>query len=87
MPRDLFGEVTRPSVSIGSRKWYTLPLSLFSHSAIVGFLIALRILARAEWENSDNGSVYHLRLPIDTGGRVTSPNRSRGMGVSFCRIA
>ena len=47
MPRDLFGEVTRPSISIGSRKWYTLPLSLFSHSTIAGLLIAAPILARA----------------------------------------
>jgi len=45
MPRDLFGNVTRPSISIGNRKWYTLPLSLFSHSAIVLGLIALPILA------------------------------------------
>ena len=34
MPRDLFGNVTRPSISIGDRKWYTLPLSLVSHSLI-----------------------------------------------------
>src|SRR5918994_2715384 len=47
MPRELFGEVTRPSFSIGSRKWYTLPLSLFSHSAFVALLIALPILAPA----------------------------------------
>jgi protein TonB len=47
MPRDLFGEVTRPSISIGNRKWYTLPLSLFSHSAIVAILIAIPILAPA----------------------------------------
>jgi protein TonB len=47
MPRDLFGDVTRPSISIGNRKWYTLPLSLFSHSAIVVILVALPILAPA----------------------------------------
>jgi protein TonB len=47
MPRDLFGDVTRPSISVGSRKWYTLPLSLFSHSAIVLALIAIPILAPA----------------------------------------
>jgi len=47
MPRDLFGNVTRPSISVGSRKWYTLPLSLLSHSAIVAILIALPILAPA----------------------------------------
>jgi protein TonB len=47
MPRDLFGDVTRPSISIGSKKWYSLPLSLISHSAIVLLLIAIPILAPA----------------------------------------
>ena len=47
MPRDLFGHVTRPSISIGSRKWYTLPVSLFSHSAAVALLVALPLLAPA----------------------------------------
>ena len=45
MPRDLFGHVTRPSISVGSRKWYTLPLSLISHSLIVVGVVALPILA------------------------------------------
>jgi protein TonB len=45
MPRDLFGDVTRPSISIGNRKWYTVPLSLFTHSLAVGLVIALPLLA------------------------------------------
>lgn len=47
MPRDLFGDVTRPSISVANRKWYTLPVSLLSHSAIVATLVALPILAPA----------------------------------------
>jgi protein TonB len=47
MPRDLFGDVTRPSISIGNRKWYTVPLSLFTHSLAVGLVIALPLLAPA----------------------------------------
>jgi periplasmic protein TonB len=47
MPRDLFGDVTRPSVSVGTRKWYTVPLSLFTHSLAVGLVIALPLLAPA----------------------------------------
>jgi protein TonB len=47
MPRDLFGNVTRPSVSVGNRKWYTVPVSLLSHAAIVLLLIAIPILAPA----------------------------------------
>ncbi len=45
MPRDLFGDVTRPSISIGSRKWYTVPVSLLSHALAVGLVIAVPILA------------------------------------------
>src|SRR5688572_21964188 len=47
MPRDLFGDVTRPSISIGNRKWYTVPLSLFTHSLAIGIVIALPLLAPA----------------------------------------
>src|SRR4051812_44281143 len=47
MPRDLFGDVTRPSISVGNRKWYTVPVSLLSHAAIVLLLIAIPILAPA----------------------------------------
>ena len=45
MPRDLFGDVTRPSISIGNRKWYTVPVSLFSHSLIIAMFVVLPILA------------------------------------------
>ena len=30
-----------------------------------------------EWDNRDTGTVYHLRLPIEIDGRVTSPNGAR----------
>jgi protein TonB len=45
MPRDLFGDVTRPSISIGNRKRYTVPVSLLSHSVIIATVIVLPILA------------------------------------------
>jgi protein TonB len=45
MPRDLFGDVTRPSISIGNRKWYTVPVSLMSHAIIVAMIVIVPILA------------------------------------------
>jgi periplasmic protein TonB len=45
MPRDLFGDVTRPSISIGNRKWYTVPVSLLSHAAIVAMIVIVPLLA------------------------------------------
>ena len=45
MPRDLFGDVTRPSISIGNRKWYTVPVSLLSHSVIIAMFVVLPMMA------------------------------------------
>lgn len=45
MPRDLFGNVTRPSVSVGNRKWYTVPLSLLSHAIAVAVVIVVPLMA------------------------------------------
>jgi protein TonB len=47
MPRDLFGDVTRPSISIGNRSKYTMPVSLFSHAMVVLVIVALPLLAPA----------------------------------------
>lgn len=45
MPRDLFGDVTRPSISLGNRKWYTVPVSLLSHAAIVVVFVVIPLIA------------------------------------------
>lgn len=35
MPRDLFGDVVHASMTIASRKWYTLPLSVIVHALLI----------------------------------------------------
>jgi protein TonB len=45
MPRDLFGDVTDPSIKVGSRKWYTVPLSLAAHTLVTLTLIIAPLLA------------------------------------------
>ena len=45
MPRDLFGDVTDPSIKVGSRKWYTVPLSLAAHTLVTLSLIIAPLLA------------------------------------------
>ncbi len=43
----------------------------------------MTIIARTiACDSSETGTVYHFRLPIEIDGRVTSPNRSRGMNYS-----
>jgi hypothetical protein len=45
MPRDLFGDVTSPRVSVGGKKWYTVPLSLAAHVALIVPLVLVPLLA------------------------------------------
>ncbi len=45
MPRDLFGDVVRPAQGIGSRKWYTLPLSFLLHTLVLTIVIVVPLMA------------------------------------------
>lgn len=45
MPRDLFGDITHPSVSVGSRKWYTVPLSLAAHMSVIVAIVFASLVA------------------------------------------
>ena len=67
MPRDLFGDVTRPSISIGDRKWYTVPVSLLSHSVIIAMFVALPILAAPYLPAVlDNETAYYVTTKLPT---------------------
>ena len=41
MPRELFGDVTSPSVTVGTRSRYTVPLSIAAHAVVVVGLLAV----------------------------------------------
>jgi hypothetical protein len=34
--REIFGDVVKPSITVGSQQWYTVPLSIIVHTAIIG---------------------------------------------------
>ena len=45
MPRDLFGDVVHPAVGLGSRKWYTLPLSILVHTLVIAAVVIVPLMA------------------------------------------
>ena len=45
MPRDMFGDVVEPSIKVGSQQWYTVPLSIIVHTAIIGAVIIIPLMA------------------------------------------
>ena len=45
MPRDMFGDIVDPSIKVGSRKWYTVPLSIIVHTVVVGAVVIIPLMA------------------------------------------
>ena len=45
MPRDMFGDIVEPSIKVGSQKWYTVPLSIIVHTAIIGAVVIIPLMA------------------------------------------
>jgi protein TonB len=45
MPRDLFDDVAGKTVRVGTRQWYTVPLSMMSHLLVLGILVSAPLMA------------------------------------------
>ncbi len=60
MPRDLFGEVDRPSTRVGTRSRYTVPLSLAAHALVVVGILAATILGPAVLPSPASGELILL---------------------------
>src|SRR6202022_3502817 len=41
----MFRDVVEPSIKVGSQKWYTVPLSIIVHTAIIGAVIIIPLMA------------------------------------------
>jgi len=45
VPRDMFNDVVNPTIKIGSKKWYTVPLSIALHVAVIGLFVIVPLMA------------------------------------------
>src|SRR5712691_8601191 len=45
VPRDMFGDIVEPSIKVGSQKWYTVPVSIIVHTAIIGAVVIIPLMA------------------------------------------
>lgn len=41
----MFGEISNPSIQVGARKWYTLPLSIVAHVVAIGAVVIVPLMA------------------------------------------
>jgi protein TonB len=64
MPRELFGTVTDPSITFGTRKWYSVPLSFLAHAVAISILIVTPLLATGALPLPDSGPTFvHIEPP------------------------
>lgn len=64
MPRELFGDVSDPSITLGTRKWYSVPLSFLGHALAVSVLIVAPLLATGALPMPDSGPTFvHVAPP------------------------
>ena len=52
MPRDMFGDVVDPSIKMGNKMWYTVPLTMLIQALVVAALVIVPLM----------GSVVMLRF-------------------------
>ena len=45
MPREMFSDVSDPTIKLGTKQWYTVPLSILIHTVLLGALIVIPLLA------------------------------------------
>ncbi|MEQ1759868.1 MAG: hypothetical protein ABL986_16245, partial [Vicinamibacterales bacterium] len=44
-PEKMFGDIVDPSVKVGSQQWYTVPLSIVVHTAVILAMIIIPLMA------------------------------------------
>lgn len=76
MPRDLFGDVTSPRPSVGSRKWYTVPLSLAAHVALIVPLVLVPLLATDMLPAVDDYDVFMTEAVLPPDPPPPPPHRA-----------
>lgn len=71
MPRDLFGNVSRPFDGVGARSRYTVPLSLAAHTLAVAAIVVVPLVA------SDALPALRERLELTTVTPIVPPEPPR----------
>jgi hypothetical protein len=45
VPRDMFGDVVDPSVKMGNKMWYTVPLTMLLEASVVAAIVIIPLMA------------------------------------------
>ncbi len=77
MPRDLFGEVVRPTAGFGSRQWYTLPISFVFHTVVLALVIVVPLMATGVLPAPNAGGIEWTQATAVEPPSVPPPARTQ----------
>ena len=76
VPADMFGEVINPTIKIGAKKWYTVPLSIIIHTVILGAVVIIPLMAVGAVPTPSGMAAFVAAPPPLRRRQKSSPKRS-----------
>ena len=75
MPREerMFGDVVESSVKIGNQQWYTVPLSILVHTAVIGAIVIIPLLAADILPTPPSMMAPSMTAPSVRGPQMSTP--------------
>lgn len=64
MARDIFDEVAHPSVQVGSRAWYVLPVSILAHAVVAVIVIVVPLMAADVLPRPSSMITFMMSTPV-----------------------
>ncbi|HXG72662.1 MAG TPA: TonB family protein [Gemmatimonadaceae bacterium] len=64
MARDIFDEVAHPSVRVGSRAWYVLPVSILAHAIVAVIVIVVPLMAADVLPRPSSMITFMMSTPV-----------------------
>jgi TonB family protein len=91
----MFGDIVEPSIKVGSKKWYTVPLSIIVHTVIIGALIIIPLMAFDALPTPPTMMAFMAAPPppppppppVRVGGQIKAPVRVKNVNPVYPSIA
>lgn len=77
MPRDLFGDIERPTVRVGARSRYTVPLSLAAHAAAILAIVGGTILGPVVLPGLASSDIIYTTIALPSAPPPPAPPAPR----------
>lgn len=77
MPRDLFGDIERPTVRVGTRSRYTVPLSLAAHAAAILSIVFATVLGPVVLPGLASSGIVYTTIALPSAPPPPAPPAPR----------